>query len=99
MNSIVNDVLKSVVPMDLFSAPTNIPFNMPLNPLGHVDAISTVLPGGGFNLLEYLSPKGSSPSDLAGILKGVALLSIQIFIIVVKVVWQIVRGILEAVNS
>lgn len=50
------------------------------------------------DLTKFFSPAGVSSGDLTGILKGVAVLSIQIFIVVVQVVSGIVKGILEALN-
>lgn len=99
VSGVVNEVLRDVVPTDFINTPTNIPFNMPLNPIGHVKTISTSLPGGGFNFTEYFSPEGVSTDDLSNMLKGTAVLSIQIFVVVIQVVSGMAKGILEALAN
>lgn len=53
---------------------------------------------GNLDLKKFFSLTGISTNDLTGVLKGVAVLSIQILITVVSVVSQIVKGILQALN-
>ncbi len=53
---------------------------------------------GNLNLKKFFSLTGVSINDFVGILKGVAVLLIQIFITVISVVSQIVKGILQALN-
>ena len=95
VNEVVNEVIKDLTPSDIFSPGTNIPLNLPLNPLNHVqgfgiDLIDTDKTN--IDLLRFFDPAAISSGDLLGILKGVAVLSIQIFIVVVQVVWQMVQG-------
>ena len=95
INDVVGGVINDLTPTDLFNTGTNLPFNLPLNPLNHIkgfgisglDTDTTDL-----DLTRFFSPAGVSSGDLMSILKGVAVLSIQIFIVVVQVVWQIVQG-------
>ncbi|MBI2064274.1 MAG: hypothetical protein HYT66_01020 [Candidatus Yanofskybacteria bacterium] len=102
VNEVVGEVIKDLTPTDLFNTGTNLPFNLPLNPLNHVkgfsisglDTDSTDL-----DLTKFFSPAGFSSNDLLGILKGAAILSIQIFIVVVQVVSGIIKGLLGALNS
>ena len=101
VNEVVGEVLKALTPTDLFNTGTNLPLNLPLNPLNHVkgfgisglDTDTTDL-----DLTRFFSPAGVSNSDLLNILKGAAILSIQIFIVVVQIVWQMVQGIRSALN-
>ena len=102
VNEVVDEVINDLTPTDLFNTGTNFPLNLPLNPLNHIkgfgisglDTDTTDL-----DLTRFFSPAGVSSGDLMSILKGVAVLSIQIFIVVVQVVWQIVQGLQGAVNS
>ena len=95
VSGVVNAVIKDLTPTDLFNTGTNLPFNLPLNPLNHIKGFSvgsldTDLTD--LDLGKFFSPAGVSSGDLMSILKGVAVLSIQIFIVVVQVVWQMVQG-------
>ncbi|MBI2068617.1 MAG: hypothetical protein HYT67_00715 [Candidatus Yanofskybacteria bacterium] len=102
VNKVVGEVINDLTPTDLFNTGTNFPLNLPLNPLNHVkgfgisglDTDTTDL-----DLTRFFSPAGVSTGDLTSILKGVAILSIQIFIVVVQVVWEVVKGIRGAVVS
>ncbi|MEX2090694.1 MAG: hypothetical protein WD989_01000, partial [Candidatus Paceibacterota bacterium] len=91
VNEVVNDVVKRLTPTDFINPGVNLPINIPLNPLSHVQPLDMVLPSGGWDLTRFLSPAGVSTGDLTSILKGVAVLSIQIFIVVISVVSQIVK--------
>ena len=96
VSGVVNAVIKDLTPTDLFNTGTNLPFNLPLNPLNHVKGFSISgldTDATDLDLTRFFSPAGVSSGDLTGILKGVAVLSLQIFIVVVQVVWQIVQGI------
>ena len=90
-----------MTPTDLFNTGTNLPFNLPLNPLNHVKGFSISgldTDATDLDLTRFFSPAGVSSGDLVGILKGVAVLSIQIFIVVVQVVSGIVKGIMGALQ-
>mgnify|MGYP001608538838 CR=1 FL=1 len=102
MNEVVGEVVKNLTPTDLFNTGTNLPLNLPLNPLNHIkgfgiSAIDTDTTD--LDLTRFFSPAGVSSGDLTSVLKGVAVLSIQIFIVVVQVVWEIVQGLQGALNS
>ena len=95
LNEVVDGVINALTPTDLFNTGTNLPFNLPLNPLNHIKGFSvgsldTDLTD--LDLTKFFSPAGVSSGDLTGILKGVAVLSLQIFIVVIQVAWQIVQG-------
>ena len=102
VNEVVDEVINDLTPTDLFNTGTNFPLNLPLNPLNHIkgfgisglDTDTTDL-----DLTRFFSPAGVSSGDLMSILKGVAVLSIQIFIVVVQVVSGIVKGLMVAFKS
>ena len=101
INEVVGEVINDLTPTDLFNTGTNFPLNLPLNPLNHVkgfgisglDTDTTDL-----DLTRFFSPAGVSSGDLMSILKGVAVLSIQIFIVVIQVVSGILKGITAAIQ-
>ena len=101
LNKVVGEVVNDLTPTDLFNTGTNLPLNLPLNPLNHIkgfgiNAIDTDTTD--LDLTRFFSPAGVSSNDLLGILKGAAILSIQIFIVVVQVVSGIVKGLLGALQ-
>lgn len=100
INRVVGEVINDLTPTDLFNTGINLPLNLPLNPLNHVKGfgISSIdTDTTDLDLSRFFSPARVSSGDLTGILKGVAVLSIQIFIVVVQVVWQIVQGLRGAI--
>jgi len=96
---IVKEVLKDllpVLPVGTININTAIPI---LNPLSNIKmSYITAPPIGGLELKKFFSLTGVSINDFIDILKGVAVLSIQIFLTVISVVSQIVKGILQAFN-
>lgn len=102
MNEVVGQVINDLTPTDLFNTGTNFPLNLPLNPLNHIkgfDISGLDTDTTNLDLTRFFSPAGVSSGDLMSILKGVAVLSIQIFIVVVQVVWEIAKGIQGALGS
>jgi len=92
VNDVVGGVLKDLIPA---AGSININTGVPiLNPLSNIKTSYT----GNLELKKFFSLTGVSTNDFVGILKGVAVLSIQILITVVSVVSQIVKGILQALN-
>lgn len=93
VNEVVGGVLKDLIPA---AGSININTNIPiLNPLSNIKTSYT----GNLDLKKFFSLTGVSTNDFVGILKGVAVLSMQIFLTVISVVSQIVKGILQAINS
>ncbi len=92
VNDAVGGVLKGLIPaVGSVNISTSIPI---LNPLTNIKTSYT----GNLELKKFFSLTGVSTNDLVGILKGAVVLMIQIFITVVSVVSQIVKGILQALN-
>jgi len=93
---IVKEVLKDLIPAGSVNINTAIPI---LNPLSNIKtSYIAVPPIGGLELKKFFSFTGVSINDFIGILKGVAALSIQIFLTVISMVSQIVKGILQALD-
>ena len=95
VNEIVGEVIKGLTPTGVINISTDMPILNPLSSFNNTKALDT----GNFDFNQFLSPTGISSNDLVGILKAAAVLSIKIFITVLQVVWQIVKGVQEALNS
>lgn len=92
VNEVVGGVIKDLIPA---TGGININTGIPiLNPFSNIKTSYT----GNLELKKFFSLTGVSTNDFVGILKGAVVLMIQIFITVVSVVSQIVKGILEAFN-
>lgn len=92
----LKDTLEGIGLQNLINVNTNIPTALPSLNILNLGSKTIQEP---LEIKKFLTTEGISSNDILGVLIGALSLAIRIFIVVVQIVSDILKGVLEALNT